>query len=423
MRELDLVTALLGALVLLMALPSRRTSESWLPPTLLALLGGIVVGPRGLGWLDGRWLLEAPEVREGLARLTLGIGLVGVALRVPAAVVRREWRPVAVLVGVGMPLTWLLSSALTWLVLDLPLWVAALVGAIVTPTDPVAATPIVTGRIADENIPAEIRHTLSYESGINDGLGYLLVMLSVLMLTHPPGEAIRLWLGGTLLWEVGVALLLGVALGIASGRLLAAAESRDTIEGEWRLIYTVAVALLALGVGRILGSDEILVAFAAGAAFVQVVPDRDRAEEEQGQEAVNRFFAIPIFAVIGAAIPWDAWIGLGWRGPAVAVGLLLLRRIPVILLLRPWIAPLRSRREALFAGWFGPVAVAALYYASLVEHRLEDPRTWHVVSLVICTSVVLHGVTGAPLSRRLGRSRRRSRGVGAPGQPSFPDPS
>ena len=166
-------------------------------------------------------------------------------------------------------------------------------------------------------------------------------------------------------------------------------------------MYSVALAILAVGVGRLIGSDEVLVAFAAGAAFVQVIRREDRQEEDRGQEAVNRFFVVATFTLIGLTIPWNGWVGLGWRGLALAGAILLLRRPPVLLLLGPLTRTIRGGREMMFTGWFGPVAVAALYYASLMEHRLEEPLVWYVVSLVICASAVAHGITGAALTRRM----------------------
>ena len=187
---------------------------------------------------------------------------------------------------------WVISTALVFLILGLPFWMAALIGAIITPTDPVAASPIVTGDEAEENIREPIRHTISFESGANDGLGYLFVFLPFLLLTRPTGEALSHWLAKTLLWEVGVATVLGLAIGYAAAKLLQMAEQRDAIKSEWRLVYTVALALFAVGAGRLIKSDEVLLVFAAGAMFTQVISQSDRQNEEHGQEAVNRFFAI-----------------------------------------------------------------------------------------------------------------------------------
>lgn len=222
------------------------------------------------------------------------------------------------------------------------------------------------------------------------------------MLTRPEGEAISHWLTHTFVFDLGVATVFGLALGYASGKLLLAADRHGSISENWRLIYTAAPALLAVSAGRLIGSDEIHVVFAAGLAFRAVVTAEERAEREHGQEAVNRFFSFPIFFIIGMAIPWSGWAELGMTGVLLAIAILLLRRLPVLLLMRPMLRDVRTS-DALFRGWFGPIAIAAVYYASLMEHRLKEPLIWDVTSLIVVASVLAHGVTGAPLTKLLGR--------------------
>lgn len=406
MNDFNAIVALLGGVTMLLGLTSNWLSRSPFPPTFLAVLIGIVVGPHMLGLIDLDAMGDRAQMMEKAARLTLGIGLVGVALRVPAVYPRRAWRQMVMLIGAGMVLMWVIGTLLTWLILGLPFWLAALIGAIVAPTDPVAASPIVTGKEAEQNIPDRIRHAISFESGANDGLGYLFVFLPFLILTRPVDEAIQHWLAKPILWDVGIATLVGLAVGFSAGRLLQDSERRQAITSEWRLVYTVALGLFAIGLGRLIDSDEVLLVFAAGAMFTQVVARPDRQNEEHGQEAINRFFAIPIFVLFGTALPWLAWIELGWCGILLVVSLLLLRRPPVMLILYPHLPEVRTVSEMMFMGWFGPVAVAAIYYASLMEHRMNAPVIWHVISLVVFGSVVAHGMTGAALTRALGRKDR-----------------
>jgi NhaP-type Na+/H+ or K+/H+ antiporter len=405
MNSINVVLALLGGTTLLMALGSKWLSASPFPPTLIALLIGVAVGPEALNLIDPKAFPDKSTVLENAARLALGIGLVGVALRIPSTYVRQRWREMLILIGLGMPLMWAISTGLIYLILGLPFWMAALIGAIVTPTDPVAATPIVTGSVAEKNIPERIRHAISFDSSANDGLGYLFVFLPFLILTKPVEEALSHWFMKTILWEVGAATALGLLLGFVFGKLLRVSEAAGGIKSEWRLVYTVALGLFALGAGKVIHSDEVLVVFAAAAAFDQVVSNEERKNEEHGQEAVNRFFAIPIFILLGTAIPWEGWKELGWTGVAMAAAVLLLRRPITMLLLRPLLPSLHTKSDALFVGWFGPIAVAAIYYASLMEHKLSEPLIWDVTSLVVCMSVIAHGLTGAPFTKWYGRIR------------------
>jgi sodium/hydrogen antiporter len=399
--ELNTIIALIGGLVLLLGLLSRPLSRTSFPPVLLALVAGIAVGPAGLNLLDPARLANRGDIVEYAARLTLAIGLFGSALRIGPEYPRKRWRDVAVLVFLGMPMMWAVSTLLLHWVLGLPLMMALLVGAIITPTDPIAATPIVTGDLSEKHIPPGVRNAISTESGANDGLAYLFVMFPLLMLAKPSHEALQHWLTTTLLWEVLAATLIGLGMGYAAGKLLQFADKHKSIAGEWRLVYTVALALLTAGVGRIIATDEVLLVFAAGISYTQILSEEERQEEDLGQEAVNRFFSIPIFMLLGMVIPWQGWMDLGWRGVVLAVAVLALRRPPVLFLLRRWLRSVASTRETLFVGWFGPIAVAAIYYASIAERTLENPVIWHIVSLVVCASVVAHSLTAAPFTRRL----------------------
>ncbi|MEJ8802790.1 cation:proton antiporter [Pontibacter sp. H249] len=372
------------------------------PPTLLALIIGILLGPEVLHVFDPARLGNKTMVLENAARLTLGIGLVSVALRIPKHYPQQNWRQMLTLIGAGMLLMWGISSLLIYLILGIPFWLAALIGAIITPTDPIAASPIVTGEVAERNLPERIRNAISFESGANDGLSYLFVFLPFLMLTMSQESALSDWLLHTLLWEVVAATGFGLLLGYVAAKLLKWSENKKFIQEEWRLMYSVALALVAVGVGKLIHSDEVLLVFAAGATFDQIASSDERREEEKGQEAVNRFFSIPIFTLLGAAIPWGGWDALGWSGILLVVAILVLRRLPVIFILKPFIPAVHHVKDVLYLGWFGPIAVAAIYYAAMMEHRLKDPFVWDVVSLIICASVVAHGTSATPLTQHYG---------------------
>src|SRR5215217_6409076 len=107
------------------------------------------------------------------------------------------------------------------------------------------------------------------------------------------------------------------------------------------------------------------------------------------------------------ALPWEGWLELGWKGLLLVAAVLLLRRLPAVLGLRPFLGPLRGEaRDVLFLGWFGPIGAAALYYAAFSLRETGMEEVWVVGSLVICTSVVVHGITATPLTRLYGRLPR-----------------
>ena len=127
-----------------------------------------------------------------------------------------------------MPLMWLSGGLLVYLILGLPFLVALLIGAVIAPTDPVVVGTVVTGDVAEEHLPEHLRNTISAESGYNDGLTYPFVLLPILALTLPLGEAMSHFLIQTILWEVGAAVILGTLAGYGVGRALKWAQAKET---------------------------------------------------------------------------------------------------------------------------------------------------------------------------------------------------
>ncbi|WP_066384809.1 cation:proton antiporter domain-containing protein [Anabaena sp. CA = ATCC 33047] len=412
MNELNILVTAIGAIALFLGLLSDYFRRHWwTSDPLTAMLLGILLSPVGLGLVNpSGWGIPTEVVLEQAARFTLAIGLMGVALRLPRNYFLNHWQPLAVLLGLVMPLMWGISGLLVYGILEIPFWQAMLVGGTVTPTDPIVATAIVTGVVAEDHLPNRLRHIISAESGANDGLAYPFVLLSILMLKRVPTDALSHWFIHVILWEVGGAVVCGVVLGYLAGRLLEWAEHKQTIENSSFLGYSIALSLTALGTGKLIGTDGILVVFVAGMAFGNAIRGNERAEEDNVQEAINRFFTLPVFILLGLTIPWQQWLALGWGNLVLlVVTILLLRRIPVILLLNRYIQPIRNIPEALFVGWFGPIGVAAMFYAgySLRETGVEE--VWSVSSLMICASIIAQGLSATPLTKLYGKYMNQKR--------------
>ena len=88
----------------------------------------------------------------------------------------------------------------------------------------------------------------------------------------------------------------------------------------------------------------------------------------------------------------------------LVVAVRLLGRLPTVLALRPLLGPFGGRaKDVLFLWWFGPIGAAALYYAACSFKETEIETAWVVGSLMICASVLIHGLTSTPLTKLRGR--------------------
>lgn len=403
MEQLNIALAVMGAVVVAIALLSNPIKKSLLQEPTLAVLVGIAVGPFALGWLDISAWGEENAIVEQAARITLAIGLMGVALRLERSSVTALLRPVTWLLTLGMVGMWLMSSALAGWLLGLSFWTALLLGAVITPTDPVVASSIVTGKFAKEHLPVRLRDTISFESGANDGLAYLFVMLTVLMIGHPPAEAWHRWLLESLLLGVLGAAALGLAIGWGAAKLLEWAESKGIVENASLLGYTVAFTLATLGLAKLLGMDALISVFLAGLAFNVSADRTDEKEEQNVQEAVAKLFTLPMFVLFGIALPFAEWARIGWPLLALALLVLLLRRPPIVAALSPALRNSLTKPDIAYLSWFGPVGIAAIYYAAMAEKHTHDPLIWHSASAVVFASILIHGVTAAPFTRLYSR--------------------
>jgi NhaP-type Na+/H+ or K+/H+ antiporter len=395
---MDLALTVVGATVLVVGLFSYALKKTPLQEPLIGVAVGIAAGPHGFGWLDVSSWADPHELIEQTARVTLAIGLMAVALRISADDLRRYVRPVTWLLTFGMLGMWAVTSVMAGWLLGIPVWSALLLGAVLTPTDPVVASSIVTGDFARKRLPRRIRSFLSLESGANDGLAYLFVLLPILMIGQAD-EPWQSWIAGALLRGVVVGAVLGAAIGFGAGKVLHWAHRDGFIESYSFLTFTTTLSLFTLGAASLLHADALIAVFIAGLTFNLSTDTGERHEEERIQESMSKLFTLPMFVLFGLAAPLDDWARLGAPLAALAAATLLLRRLPVVALLYPALRRAYTRRDAAFIGWFGPLGIAAVYYSTHAVNETGQTLLWTVASAVIAASILVHGMTAAPLTR------------------------
>ena len=406
-----LVMCVFGFLTILGVTSGLINERLWVSEPLACMLLGIALGPIGLGLLR----LDVPNDPAGaaalreVARVTLAIAVAGAAMRLPARWIRQNRRGLLVALGPGMLLMWAIATGVAYGTLGLPLLTCMMIGAAVSPTDPVLSSPILTGRLARRVVPTDLRHALTAESGVNDGLALPLVLLPILLMEHAPAQAGGEWLVKVVAWEIGSAVVVGTIAGWLAAQCLSWARRRPDAVPSSLLAVTLALALAVLGAVRALDADGILAAFIAGAWLNN--GNRDDGVDEHHErftEALSRFFDLPVMFMFGAAVPWQSWMALSWSAVLFAAGILVLRR-PLVWLALGWLMPWTSSvASALFAGWFGPVGVAALFYAMLIQQKIGSEIAdivWPTISVAVAASVLAHGVSGTPLTWLYGRLR------------------
>ncbi|WVQ97379.1 hypothetical protein IAU59_004491 [Kwoniella sp. CBS 9459] len=436
--ETSKALAVSGGYISLVGLISYFVKEKlFMSEALIALLIGIITGPIALNWFNPfSWAEDQSELTHQITRIVIAIQVLFTGIALPAAYLRREWMSLATLLGPVMTTAWFISSLLVWgLIPGLTFLESLVIGACVTPTDPVLSNAICKGRFAEKHVPLHVRNIIVAEAGANDGLGFPFLFMGLyLILIHEPshpwhsvGGAIAEWFYNIVLYQVLLAAIIGTIIGYIARKALRFARAKQLIDHESFLSFGVALTFMTLGVVGILGSDDIFCCFIVGNSFTWDDWFRLETEDDGFQDVIDQLLNSAVFLYIGAIIPWGDFTQYGmtpWRLVILGILIMLVRRLPWVWVLSRWIPSLRTTRESVFAGFFGPIGVGAVFYVQIALEALPDDGTrTHLrqtllptVYFLVLTSVVVHGIT-IPLGKGFQRAKtitltRTSTGAG-----------
>lgn len=369
-----------GALLAIVAALSGVMRGTVLSASVLSVGLGITMAAVGIVHIDPN-----NEAIVELIELALVLTLFSDGMFVERELLRRHWGPVARTLAIAMPITLVLLALAAKALFPALSWAEAfLLGAVLSPTDPVVTSAVVTSRL----VPTSVRHTLNLESGLNDGLA-LPFVLFFLVLASPGGDA------GTeaakLVGQTAVGGLIGAGLGALAGRLhhhLPGGGLTARYEG----IYAIGFALAAFGLAEITWGNGLIAAFVCGIAMAAVQHEVPESFVDF-TENTSAIFQVMTFFVFGALI-----VATGFHNsiPAlvafVAFALILARPVAVLLSFLRTSIP---RVEQLFMAWFGPKGVASMLFALLVlkSNVTDSGLIFDIASIAIITSIAAHGLT------------------------------
>ena len=296
---------------------------------------------------------------------------------------------------------WLLGSVIFYIIFpDFSYYECLLLGAIVTPTDPVVASTLVNGRKAEKYLPARLRNTLSFEAGANDGFAYPIVFLALYLMGAEGGGDLGKWFTKVLLYESILCAGLAYVLGYGCGLLMKKTHKAGYLNTKTLLSFSIAVSLFLLSGFHLLQMNPIIAVFVGGFAFAKYITSNEDLKEQRIQETMERLTTVPVFFLLGLMLPWQDWNELGWTAVWIVILILLFRRLPALLLLMPVMPQFRKKiYSVVIMGWFGPIGVAALYYAVLSKDKAQFEEAWIIPSLIVAASTVVHRLTSVPLEK------------------------
>ena len=202
-----------------------------------------------------------------------------------------------------------------------------------------------------------------------------------------------------MLYENVLAVLCGAVLGYLAGVLMHHSIKARMMTKKTLLSFSVGLGFLVLTLLDSLKMNGIIGVFFAGLLFNRKIEQKEDLQEERVQEAIERLFTIPVFFLIGLVLPWKEWINMGLPLALFVTAVLIFRRIPALVLLKPFLGKISRWPRVLLVGWFGPIGVAALFYAVLSIKKAGYEKAVPITLAVITASVLIHGLTSVPFSR------------------------
>ena len=380
--EFETVVLVFGLLLVGGALISGIAQRSFLSLAAVFVVAGFVLGDGGIEVLD---FDPTSGFVVGLATVALIVILFRDGLEVDQEMLQTQWHlPLRKLV-LAMPITFGVVAVGAKLLTDLSWTECFLIGALLSPTDPVLSSSVVT----NPRVPRVVRHSLNLESGLNDGLALPAVLAFGAALVV--GEDDFVW------WKFVLQdVTLGVAFGIAVGYAASfAMPERSSIPKHQKSLYALGAAFAAYGLAVLPPAGNGLIAVFVCAIVLGIRrPDVSECFTSQAADIVE-LVQVAVFVVFGSLLTFEGLFG-DWSAIGIVVVALFVAR-PVAIFAALAGTRLDTATKS-FMAWFGPKGIATMAFAllELGQNIPNKQRIFDIAALAVFCSIFLHGLTDNP---------------------------
>lgn len=380
-----------GILLASAVVASRLANRLSVPALLLFLAIGMVIGSDAIGWVNFS--------DYGLAKT---FGIFALALILFDGGLRAGWPEIRPVVGISVSLAvigTIVSAAITGFVaaplLGISTLEGLLLGAVLSPTDGAAVFALLRG----SRLKHSVERALEGESGFNDPIAVLLVILLIEAITNAHNSAGDIAL--TVFNEIGFGIAFGVLIGLAAVAIL----KRLHLDSSGLYpVATIAFAAISFGAADALGGSGFLAIYLTGLT-IGGKPIPARRTVEAFHDGLAWLAQVALFMTLGLLVFPSHFDSVALEGTAIALVLALVARpvataIACLPFRLPW-------REVVLIGWAGlrgavPVVLATFV---VVGHVPDAQNVFDIVFFAVVVSTLLQGATVKPLAKRLGLTK------------------
>lgn len=380
---------------------SKKTGISY---SIFYLLAGFILYKLFPGHLPNPLPQKNESLTLHLTELVVIISLMGTGLKIDRPFSFRNWSSPLKLIAITMPLCIAATILLGYYFLGLGLASAALLGAVLAPTDPVLAADVQVGPPNDSAEP-ETKFTLTSEAGLNDGVAFPFTWLAVTLGLMSSGKESNLWNWFTFdtLYRIAAGIAVGYIAGKAIGFLVFRREDKNKFLDTKDGLLGIAITLLVYGLTEIIHGYGFISVFVCAIAFRHYKKEHEyHSELHSFTDQVERLIVCILLILFGGILAMGILSPLTWQMVLFAIIFLLLVR-PLAGLSALSTSALDTK-EKLAISFFGIRGMGSVFYLSFGLSRYDfdfQDELWAIVSLTILISVLLHGLSATPVIKRL----------------------
>ena len=376
-----------------------------LPAILLLLIFGFIAGP-ATGFIDpneifGNLLLPLVSVSVAIILFEGGLSLKFSEVKAVTGVIRN-------LVTIGVLVSWILTSVISYLIFGLGLQISVLLGAVLVVTGPTVIIPLLrhirpSGRVGS---------IMKWEGIIIDPIGAVLaVLVFEVIISVGLEQATTL-----VLVSIFKTILIGAVLGLAGAKLVIVILKRHWVPDYLQNPVSLMIVVFVFVCSNVVQIESgLLTVTIMGIALANQrwVSIKHIVEFK---ENLRVLFISSLFIILSARLTLDELsYAVTVKGLVFLVLMILLVR-PVSIFISTFFSDLNIR-EKLFLSWMAPRGIVAAAVASVFALRLVDvgyeqaERIVDITFLIITGTVAIYGLSAFQVAKRLGLAKPNPEGI------------